>query len=99
MFVSNHGSTMNANGECIPTSSTYAGTWYSLFTLGTNYHCEHHDFPSVPFHRLHEIRKIAPEYYRSGSNDSLMQIMTKTFARPEFYACMDANLAGSRMER
>jgi fatty acid desaturase len=99
MFVSNHGSTMNAKGKCIPTSSTYAGTWYSLFTLGTNYHCEHHDFPTVPFHRLHEIRKIAPEYYRSGSSDSLMQIMIKTFAHPEFYACMDANLAGSRMEQ
>lgn len=100
MFVSNHGSktvtSANGGSSCVPTASTYAGTWYSLFTLGTNYHCEHHDFPTIPFHRLHELRKIAPEYYRTGADDNLLQIMHKTFAYPEFYACMDANLAGSR---
>jgi hypothetical protein len=40
MFVTNHGSTMDESGRCIPSSSTYAGKWYSLFTLGTNYHVE-----------------------------------------------------------
>lgn len=93
MFVSNHGSTKTGLDGCIPTSSTYSGAWYSIFTLGTNYHCEHHDFPTIPFHRLHELRSIAPEYYRTGSSDNLIHIMAKTFAYPEFYACMDANLA------
>lgn len=54
MFVSNHPSAIDeATGDCVPSMSTYAGTWYSLFTLGTNYHCEHHDFPMIPFHELH----------------------------------------------
>jgi fatty acid desaturase len=98
MFVTNHGSTTMDNsesgdgGDCIPSSSTYAGRWYSLFTLGTNYHCEHHDFPTIPLHRLGELRKIAPEFYREGSNDNVFQIMKRVFAKPEFYACMDAGI-------
>lgn len=90
MFVTNHGSSETESGACVPTSSTYAGDWYSLLTLGTNMHCEHHDFPNIPFDKLHQLRKIAPEFYRTGSNDNLMKIMGKTFAFPEFYACMDA---------
>ena len=97
MFVTNHGSPLAAvtdggEGGCVPSSSTYAGRWYSLFTLGTNYHCEHHDFPTIPLHRLGELRQIAPEFYREGSDDSLLGIMRKAFAKPEFYACMDANI-------
>ena len=91
MFVTNHGSGTTKDGNCIPTKSTYAGRWYSWFTLGTNFHCEHHDFPTIPFHRLHELRKIAPEFYSKGSNDNLLEIMSQTFAHPEFYACMDAS--------
>ncbi|KAL7529946.1 hypothetical protein ACHAXR_005417 [Thalassiosira sp. AJA248-18] len=93
MFVTNHGSTMDSDtGSCVPSSSTYAGRWYSIFTLGTNYHCEHHDFPTIPLHRLGELRKIAPEFYRKGSSDNVFGIMRKVFAKPEFYACMDANI-------
>mmetsp|Transcript_6968 Transcript_6968/g.17051 ORF Transcript_6968/g.17051 Transcript_6968/m.17051 type:complete len:499 (-) Transcript_6968:369-1865(-) len=90
MFVSNHPSAADeATGDCVPSMSTYAGLWYSLFTLGTNYHCEHHDFPMIPFHKLHELRKIAPEFYRSGSDDDIIQVMKKSFTEPDFYACMD----------
>ncbi|KAL7504578.1 hypothetical protein ACHAXN_002190 [Cyclotella atomus] len=94
MFVTNHGSTIDKSGDCTPSSSTYAGRWYSLFTLGTNYHVEHHDFPTIPLHRLWKLRCIAPEYYRSGANDNLIAIMKKAFSKPEFYACMDAGLLG-----
>jgi fatty acid desaturase len=94
MFVTNHGSNVSETGECIPSSSTYAGKCYSIFTLGTNYHMEHHDFPTIPLHRLGRLREIAPEYYREGSNDSLLSIMKKAFSKPEFYACMDAGLEG-----
>ena len=94
MFVTNHGSTKDESGMCTPSSSTYAGKWYSIFTLGTNYHVEHHDFPTIPLHRLGALRKIAPEYYRSGSRDNLFKVMKKAFSEPEFYACMDAGLLG-----
>ena len=94
MFVTNHGSDVYGADmtKCIPSSSTYAGGWYSVLTLGTNYHCEHHDFPTIPLHRLGELRSIAPEFYRTGSSDNVFRIMRRAFAKPEFYACMDAKL-------
>eukprot|EP00550_Attheya_septentrionalis_P001875 CAMPEP_0198284076 /NCGR_PEP_ID=MMETSP1449-20131203/3602_1 /TAXON_ID=420275 /ORGANISM="Attheya septentrionalis, Strain CCMP2084" /LENGTH=488 /DNA_ID=CAMNT_0043980991 /DNA_START=72 /DNA_END=1538 /DNA_ORIENTATION=+ len=95
MFVTNHGSAQDpSDGSCIPSSSTYAGRWYSLYTLGTNYHCEHHDFPTIPLHKLGQLRKIAPEFYKTTSNDNLFRIMKGAFSSPDFYACMDAGLAG-----
>ncbi|KAL7472891.1 hypothetical protein ACHAXS_013280 [Conticribra weissflogii] len=107
MFVTNHGSTMvpgDGDGDedgnrCIPSSSTYAGKWYSVFTLGTNYHCEHHDFPTIPLHRLGKLKEIAPEYYRGGESDNVFTIMRKAFSEPEFYACMDVgvNLKNTKM--
>jgi fatty acid desaturase len=93
MFVTNHGSDVDSlTGNCIPSSSTYAGRWYSLLTLGTNYHLEHHDFPTIPLHRLGMLREVAPEFYREGSSDNVFRIMWKAFAKPEFYACMDASV-------
>ena len=98
MFVSNHPSaTDEATGDCVPSMSTYAGRWYSLFTLGTNYHCEHHDFPMIPFHKLHELRQIAPEFYRSGSDDDILEVMRKSFTEPDFYACMDVHNLDSEL--
>ncbi|VEU41510.1 unnamed protein product [Pseudo-nitzschia multistriata] len=92
MFVSNHPSAVDENtGDCVPSMSTYAGLWYSLFTLGTNYHCEHHDFPTIPFHKLHELRRIAPEFYRTGTEDDLLDVMKKSFTEPDYYACMDVH--------
>ena len=91
MFVTNHGSNMDDDtGGCIPSSSTYAGTWYSFLRLGTKYHWDHHDFPRIPLHRLGELRKIAPEFYPQGSSDNVFRIMKRVFTKPEFYACMDA---------
>ncbi|CAB9527473.1 Sphingolipid delta(4)-desaturase/C4-monooxygenase [Seminavis robusta] len=96
MFVTNHGSRPNNNkiraspdNACIPSSSTYAGKWYSCLTLGTNYHCEHHDFPTIPLQQLGALRQIAPEFYREGSNDRLWPIMVQAFAYPDYYACMN----------
>jgi fatty acid desaturase len=103
MFITNHGSgndSTNDNNSCIPSKSTYAGPLYSIFTLGTNYHCEHHDFPTIPFHQLSKLQQIAPEFYHPSTNDirkkerrdNLFQIMKQTFAYPEFYAFMNSNI-------
>ena len=62
-------------------------------TLGTNYHVEHHDFPTIPLHVLWKLRFIAPEYYRGGEKDDVLKIMKTTFAKPEFYSCMNANIS------
>ena len=32
-------------------------------TFNVGYHNEHHDFPSVPWIRLPQIRAVAPEFY------------------------------------
>jgi sphingolipid delta-4 desaturase len=43
-------------------TSSYYGVFNKLaFNVG--YHNEHHDFPSVPWNRLPQIRKDAPEFY------------------------------------
>ena len=100
MFITNHGSKVDVNNDtrmneklpqCIPSSSTYAGKLYSLFTLGTNYHVEHHDFPSIPLHKLGKLQTIAPEFYnnRQLRKRNIFSIMRETFSQAEFYACMD----------
>lgn len=48
-----------------PTVS-YSGSriWHWL-NFGELYHVEHHDFPWIPFTKIEEVRRIAPEYYQS----------------------------------
>jgi sphingolipid delta-4 desaturase len=37
--------------------------WCNFFNLNVGYHNEHHDFPKVPWTRLPEVKRMAPEYY------------------------------------
>jgi len=48
-----------------PTVS-YGGSWiWNWLTFGELYHVEHHDFPWIPFTRIYQVRRAAPEYYES----------------------------------
>ena len=49
---------------CQPTNSVYSWpTDWLWFNLGR--HVEHHDFPEVPWSRLHLVTAAAPEFYAS----------------------------------
>jgi fatty acid desaturase len=99
MFVTNHGSASHHHDDkkkeagelCWPSSSTYAGTWYSLLTLGTNYHTEHHDFPTIPFDQLYQLHKLAPEYYPLGESN-VWEIERQAFSNADWYACMNVGV-------
>jgi len=45
-----------------PTYSVYSVFNPILFNLG--FHVEHHDFPRVPWNRLPQVSKLAPEFYK-----------------------------------
>jgi sphingolipid delta-4 desaturase len=52
--------------EYVATGGVY-GSVYNLLNTNGAKHCEHHDFPQVPWHRLPSITRIAPEFYRHVS--------------------------------
>ena len=52
--------------EFVEGQETYS--YYGILNipnLNVGYHIEHHDFPMVPWRRLPEIRKMAPEFYEN----------------------------------
>lgn len=72
-WIQEHYLTLDENQE---TYSYYGPLNTVAFNVG--YHNEHHDFPSVPWNRLPQLKRQAPDYY-----DSLLshQSWTKLFFR------------------
>jgi sphingolipid 4-desaturase/C4-monooxygenase len=64
------------------TSSYYGPANHLALNIG--YHNEHHDFPSVPWNRLPELRKAAPEAYDSlRSHRSYTRVLLQFLFDPE----------------
>jgi sphingolipid delta-4 desaturase len=61
-FVSEHYNVKDPEGTGYQETFSYYGPWnWMCFNVG--YHNEHHDFPSIPWTRLPELRRIAAEFY------------------------------------
>jgi sphingolipid delta-4 desaturase len=59
-------------------TASYYGALNRL-ALNVGYHNEHHDFPSVPWNRLPEIRSMAPEFYDSLEPSPSWAVLWLTF--------------------
>lgn len=51
-----------ANKVPLPETFSYYGP-LNIFTYNVGLHNEHHDFPAVPWTRLHKLNRIAHEFY------------------------------------
>jgi sphingolipid delta-4 desaturase len=50
--------------------------WLNVLTFNVGYHNEHHDFASIPWNRLPQLREMAPEYYKTlESHPSWVRLM------------------------
>lgn len=77
-FISEHYVTSPDKQE---TYSYYGPLNYLAFNVG--YHNEHHDFPNIPWTKLPEIRKIAPEFYEDLKVcDSWVWILWEFLTKP-----------------
>lgn len=63
-----------------------------LYNFG--YHVEHHDFPSIPWNRLPNLRKIAPEFY-----EPLRSYNSWTYVMYEFLTRRDVAQTGIMTKR
>ena len=60
---------------------------FNFVNLNLGYHIEHHDFPNIPWTKLPELRKIAPEFYNTlPSHTSYFLVLYKYIFCPDFGA-------------
>ena len=57
----------------------------NLLALNMGYHNEHHDFPAIPWNRLPEVTRLAPEYYENlSSHSSWTKLLLEFIFNPEY---------------
>ncbi len=77
-------------------TNSYYG-WLNRLALNVGYHNEHHDFPSVPWNRLPELKRTAPEAYDSlGSHSLVVEASLAVPLRPARFALCPTGPPGSR---
>jgi len=60
LFISHFGPTTKK----FQASYIYNNTLFNWLTVNWGLHCQHHDFPNIPWTRLGQVAKIAPDYYK-----------------------------------
>ncbi|RMF22739.1 MAG: fatty acid desaturase [Bacteroidetes bacterium] len=69
-----------------PNQETYS--YYgplNLVALNMGYHNEHHDFPAIPWNRLPEVKRLAPEYYDTLKyHSSWTKLLFEFIFNPEY---------------
>jgi sphingolipid 4-desaturase/C4-monooxygenase len=60
LFISHFGPTTKK----FQASYIYEKAWFNWITVNWGLHCQHHDFPNIPWTRLGKVAKIAPDYYQ-----------------------------------
>ena len=61
-------------------TSSYYG-WMNLLAFNVGYHQEHHDFPTVPFTRLPDLKRIG-DYDQLPSHRSWVAVLWKFLTDP-----------------
>ena len=105
MFVSNHPSYESTDGAgekfCQPTSSVYSDSkWFDWLLAFTNYHTEHHDFPTVPMWALPKVKSKADSFYSEleGAQDSWVTVIQRSFKKRSYYGCQGTLDVGEERE-
>lgn len=72
--------TLNPNQE----TYSYYGP-LNFLALNMGYHNEHHDFPAIPWNRLPEVKRLAPEYYDTlDYHTSWSRLLLQFIFKPEY---------------
>ncbi|GMH55195.1 hypothetical protein TL16_g01843, partial [Triparma laevis f. inornata] len=59
-----------------PTVSYYGNDLWNYLNYNILLHVEHHDFSKIPWHKVHNLRRIAPEYYtKLKYSTSILELM------------------------
>jgi sphingolipid delta-4 desaturase len=70
----------------------------NLVALNIGYHNEHHDFPEIPWRRLPELKRIAPEFYdHLRTHKSWSDLLVKFIFDPRYtlYTRIDRSAANA----